>query len=106
MTEEQDLQQAFSHLLLLGNFLASPGDAAQKRINEIFDLYGFSIICSAYEVVDKSRIGDSTVIIARYSVECCKKERERGRPFVIEGAIALEENPRIRSAGALPAAML
>jgi hypothetical protein len=93
MTEEQELQQAFSHLLLVGNLLRSPvREAGQKKIADLLEMIGFSITNSEYIIVDKSRVGDSTITVVRYSIECQEKNGGIEKPFIIDGGLALEED--------------
>ena len=93
MTEDQELQQAFSHLFLVGNFLRSPmREAGQKKITDLLERIGFSITNSEYTIIDKSRVGDSTITVARYSIECLEKNGGIEKPFVIEGGLAMEED--------------
>jgi len=93
VNEDTELLRVFSHLVLLGNiFSPREPEHRSKSGNDLQEPCGFTIVRSGCTIVDKSRIGESTVTIARYSVEYRRNEGEREKRVFAEGGLAMEED--------------
>lgn len=93
VNDDQELFRIFSQLLLLGNIF-SPREFEQnlKGLKDLLEKCGIAIIRSECEIVDRSKVGESLITIARYSIEYRKKEQTREKRVVLEGGLAIEED--------------
>jgi hypothetical protein len=93
--EGRDRTDVFMRLLLIGNVFAPPGrDNEQPYLQELFEKYGFTPSRSECTILEKTRIGDSTVTIARYSLEYRETGNAKGKTFYFEGDLAMQVDRR------------
>ena len=93
--EGRERTDVFLRLLLIGNAFTPPGrDNEQPDLHELFEKYGFTPLRSECTILEKTRIGDSTVTIARYSLEYRETGNAKGKTFYFEGDLAMQIDRR------------
>ena len=93
--EERDSTDVFLRLLLIGNVFAPPGrDNEEPYLDELFEKHGFTPSRSECTILEKTTVGDSTVTIARYSLEYRETRNAKGKKFYFEGDLAMQVDRR------------
>jgi len=95
VNKNTDLQQVFSELLLIGSvFTPSGQENEQLHLQEILEKCGFIVTHSECTILEKNKIGDSLVTIARYSLEYRETRDPTGKTFYFEGDFAMQVDRR------------
>lgn len=92
--EGRDKTDMFLRLLLIGNVFAPPGQDNEPYLHELFEKYGVTPSRSECTILEKTRIGDSTVTIARYSLEYRETGNAKGKTLYFEGDLAMQVDRR------------
>lgn len=89
--QEQDRLEVFFQMLLIGQLLKpSQMEAQKKHIGDILEQSGIEINQSEVMILDQSRIGNSTVTIARYTLDYVRDKGAVGKRIWIEGTVTLQ----------------
>jgi hypothetical protein len=95
VNKNPDLQQVFSELLLIGSvFTPSGQENEQLHLHEILEKCGFIVTHSECTILEKNKIGDSLVTIARYSLEYREARDPAGKTLYFEGDFAMQVDRR------------
>ena len=95
VNKKPDLQQVFSELLLIGSVFSPSGqENEQLHLQEILEKCGFIVTHSECTILEKNKIGDSLVTIARYSLEYRETRDPAGKTFYFEGDFAMQVDRR------------
>lgn len=97
MNKNPDLQQVFSELLLIGSVFAPTGlEREQQHLREILEKCGYTLVRSECSILERNKVGDSVITIARYSVEYRDKADSSGGVQYMEGELAMQADNRGR----------
>jgi hypothetical protein len=89
--EEQNTGEVFFQILLIGAlFTPFQLEDRKKNIREIFRKYGVILNSSDLMILDRSRIGNSMITIARYSLDYVHAGDATGRRVCVEGLVTVE----------------
>lgn len=95
VNKNTDLQQVFSELLLIGSVFTPTGqENEQLQLQEILEKCGFIVTHSECTILEKNKIGESVVTIARYSLEYRETRDPAGKTFYFEGDFAMQVDRR------------
>jgi hypothetical protein len=90
-TEEQDRVEMFFQILLIGEMITSSRQESQKKnLLEMLRKYGITLNSSDFLILDKSRIGNSTITIARYTLDYMLDGDAMQKRICIEGSVTME----------------
>ena len=88
---EQERREVFFQFLLLGELFTSPGlEAEKKPFSDILRKCGITLNGSDFRILDHSRIGNSTITIARYTLDYVHDGDATGKRVCVEGSVAME----------------
>ena len=89
--EEQDRMEVFFQFLLIGElFTSSRLEDQKKLLEEILRKCGVTLNSSDFMILDQSRIGNSMITIARYTLDYVHDGDATGKRVCIEGSVAME----------------
>ncbi|MDO8872167.1 MAG: hypothetical protein Q7V05_05490 [Methanoregula sp.] len=89
--EEQDRVEAFFQILLIGELFTQPlQEDLKKYLGEILRKCGITLNSSDFMILDYSQIGNSTITIARYTLDYVHDGDATGKRVCIEGSVAME----------------
>jgi len=92
-----DLQQVFSELLLIGSVFAPAGlEMEKQRLCQVLEKCGCTLVRSECTILEKNKVGDSVITIARYSLEYRDKADPSGEIRYMEGELAMQADNRGR----------
>jgi len=82
--------RVFFELLLIGELFTPPEYGAEKTsITEILRKCGVTMLSSDITILDQSRIGNSMITIAKYSLDYLQGEVHREKRVSVEGTVTL-----------------
>lgn len=85
--------EILSQILMAGHLLIpSDLETERKNIKEILGKCGVTLISSDYTVLDHSRIGNSVVSIAKYTLEYEFHRYRKNEKVSLEGIITMEND--------------
>jgi hypothetical protein len=88
---EQDGLEVFFQILLLGQLMTpSQMEGQKKHIGDILQESGIKINSSDVLILDQSRIGNSTITIARYTLDYVRDKEAIGKRVCVEGTVTLQ----------------
>ncbi len=88
---DADLQQVFSRLLLIANvFTPLPEGSDQQHLDRLLAQCGLVLVRSDCLILEKCRIGNSQIMIARYSLEYREGDEPGGRTLYLEGNLSMQ----------------
>lgn len=91
--EEQDGLQVFFQILLIGQLMTpSQMEVQKKHIWAILQESGIKINSSEIMILDQSRIGNSTITIARYGLDYVREKDAIKKRVCVEGTVALQSD--------------
>jgi hypothetical protein len=89
--EEQDRVEDFLQILLIGElFTSSQMEEKKKCIWDILQKCGVIPDGSDFTILDHCRIGNSTITIARYTLQYREKDDSTGKKVCVEGTVTME----------------
>ncbi|MDO9034337.1 MAG: hypothetical protein Q7U51_03955 [Methanoregula sp.] len=89
--EERDRVEAFFQILLIGErFTSSLLENQKKYLRELLRNCGITLNSSDFMILDHSRIGNSTITIARYTLDYEHDGDATGKRVCIEGSVVME----------------
>jgi hypothetical protein len=93
--DDLDRTEVFLRLLLIGNGFNPPKpENEQLYLHEILEKYGFTLVRSECTILENTRIGDSVITIARYSIEYQNTGDDKGKTLYFEGDLAMQVDRR------------
>lgn len=88
--EEQERLEVFFQILLIGELFTSNRLENQKKcLGEILRKFGVTLNSSDFMILDHSRIGNSTITIARYTFDYVHDGDATGKRVCIQGSVAM-----------------
>lgn len=95
MNNDAELRQVFSRFLLIATVFAPHlPDNEKKSLARILERCGFTVSRSDCMILETTRIEDSLITIARYSLEYRDSEDSRGETLCLEGDLAMQTDHR------------
>lgn len=89
--EEHDKVEVFFQILLIGElFTPFQLEDRKKNLWEIFRKCGVILNRSDFMILDRSRIGNSMVTIARYTLDYVHAGDATGKRVCVEGLVTME----------------
>jgi hypothetical protein len=89
--EEQDRVEVFFQMLLIGELFTSSRPKIQKKyLKEILRKCGVTLNSSDFLILDHSRMGNSTITIARYSLDYVHDGDATWKRICVEGSVTME----------------
>jgi hypothetical protein len=89
--EDQDRVEVFFQMLLIGElFTSSRPDIQKKYLREILRNCGVTLNSSDFKILDKSRMGNSMITIARYTLDYMHEGDARWKRICVEGSVTME----------------
>lgn len=89
--EEQNRLDVFFQMLLIGRLLTpSPMEGQKKHLGEILQESGIKINSSDVLILDQSQIGNSSITIARYTLDYMQDKGALGKRVCVEGTVTLQ----------------
>ncbi|MFA4825259.1 MAG: hypothetical protein WC593_08895 [Methanoregula sp.] len=89
--EEQDRTEFFFQIMLIGElFTSSLRNDQNNFFRENLRKYGVILNQSDLMILDNSRIGNSTITIASYTLDYSHNREAPGKRICVEGTVALE----------------
>ena len=89
--EEQDWVEVFFQILLIGELYSSSRIEEQKKnLREILRKCGVTLNRSDFMILDHSRMGNSTITIARYTLDYMHDGDATGKRFCVEGSVTMK----------------
>ncbi len=88
--QEKDRMEGFFQILLLGQLLTPPRmEGRKKQISDILLESSITTNSSDLTILDQSRIGNSTITIAKYTLDYTRGVNAIGKRVWIEGTVTL-----------------
>jgi hypothetical protein len=93
--KELDTVELFLQVLLVGEIFIPHGwDAMKNNLSEILRHCGVTLTKSDFMILDQSRIGNSTITIAKYSLDYEQEGDPQRKSVCVEGTITMQTDER------------